>query len=150
MPYEYHADVVRVIDGDTVVLDIDLGFDVKLSNQSVRLLGVDAPESRTSNTIEKVFGILSKSYVEDFLENCNNKIIVRTYLDDRGKFGRILGELLNPTSKENLNESMIINGYAVRYYGESKDSIEKMHLLNRKKLIDERICELTYQEAEIS
>jgi len=150
MPYEYNADVVRVIDGDTVVLNIDLGFDVKLCDQSVRLLGVDAPESRTSDKIEKTFGLLSKCFVQNFIENCEGKVIVRTYLDDRGKFGRILGEIINPNSKENLNESLIQNGYAVRYFGESKESIEKMHILNRKKLIDEGISKLTYQEAGIS
>jgi len=57
MPYEYHAKVINVIDGDTIVVDIDLGFNVVLSNQSVRLLGVDTPESRTSDKIEKVFGL---------------------------------------------------------------------------------------------
>jgi micrococcal nuclease len=60
MPYEYHATVTSVVDGDTIVIDIDLGFDVVLSNQSVRLVGVDTPESRTSDKVEKVFGLVSK------------------------------------------------------------------------------------------
>ena len=83
MPYEYNAKVIDVIDGDTIVVDIDLGFDVKLANQKVRLLGVDTPESRTSNNIEKLFGQASKNYTNKFIEQCIDKnIILRTYLSD--------------------------------------------------------------------
>ena len=68
MPYEYHAKVTEVVDGDTVVIDIDLGFDVVFINQKVRLLGVDTPESRTSDKTEKVFGQASKDYAKKFVE----------------------------------------------------------------------------------
>lgn len=150
MPYEYNANVRRVIDGDSLYMDIDLGFDVIFKNQNVRLLGIDTPESRTSDAVEKVFGNLSKCFVQNFVEKCEGKVIVRTYLDDKGKYGRILAEILDPTTKEILNESLIKDGYAVRYWGENKEKIEEMHLINRKKLIDEGIAHLTYEEAGVS
>jgi micrococcal nuclease len=101
MPYEYHAKVTQVVDGDTIVVDIDLGFNVVLANQSVRLLGVDTPESRTSDKVEKVFGLASKDYTKEFVDNCKKEVIVRTHKsDDAEKFGRILGEIINPESKE--------------------------------------------------
>jgi len=73
MPYEYHAKVTQVVDGDTIVVDIDLGFNVVLANQSVRLLGVDTPESRTSDKVEKVFGLASKDYTKEFVDNCRKR-----------------------------------------------------------------------------
>ena len=102
MPYEYNAKVTEVVDGDTVVIDIDLGFDVVFTNQKVRLLGVDTPESRTSDKTEKVFGLASKDYAKKFIEGCKDKhVIIRTHISDdvdsngREKFSRLLGELIN-------------------------------------------------------
>jgi len=81
MPYEYHAKVTEVVDGDTIVIDIDLGFDVIFTKQKVRLLGVDTPESRTSDKTEKVFGLASKDYVKKFIESCPDKhVIIRTHV----------------------------------------------------------------------
>ena len=82
MPFEYHAKVTEVVDGDTIVIDIDLGFDIKLTNQKVRLLGIDTPESRTSDKIEKVFGLVSKEYVKKFVKECEDAVIIRTHLSD--------------------------------------------------------------------
>ena len=149
MPYEYNAKVIDVIDGDTIVVDIDLGFDVKLANQKVRLLGVDTPESRTSDNIEKLFGEASKNYTKKFIEQCADKnIILRTHLNDsEEKFGRLLGEIINPQTKKVLNEELINNNYAVKYLGENKDKVKSLHLLNRKKLIDAKIVNVTYKEA---
>jgi micrococcal nuclease len=148
MPYEYHARVVSVVDGDTIVVDIDLGFNVVLSNQSVRLLGVDTPESRTSDKIEKVFGLASKDYTKSFVENCKKEVIVRTHKsDDFEKFGRLLGEIINPDSKEVLNTLLIDDGYAVKYLGENKDNVRNLHMQNRKRLIDEGIVKMNYKEA---
>lgn len=149
MPYEYNAKVIEVIDGDTIVVDIDLGFDVKLANQKVRLLGVDTPESRTSDNIEKLFGLASKDYTKKFIEQCADKnIILKTYLSDsEEKFGRLLGEIINPQTKKVLNEELINNNYAVKYLGENKDKIKALHLFNRKKLIDAKIVNVTYKEA---
>jgi micrococcal nuclease len=149
MPYEYNATVIDIVDGDTITVDIDLGFNVKLANQKVRLLGVDTPESRTSDKIEKIFGIASKEYCKKFIDECKDKtVIIRTYLSDsEEKFGRLLGEIINPTTKKILNEELIKNNYAVKYLGENKDNIKSQHLANRKKLIDAKIVNLSYKEA---
>ena len=148
MPYEYHAKVINVIDGDTIVVDIDLGFNVVLSNQSVRLLGVDTPESRTSDKIEKVFGLASKDYAKEFIENCKKQVILRTHKsDDSEKFGRLLGEIINPNSKEVLNNSLVEEGFAVKYLGENKDNVKNLHLQNRKRLIDSGKIKMSYKEA---
>ena len=148
MPYEYHAKVINVIDGDTVVGDIDLGFNVVLSNQSVRLLGVETPESRTSDKIEKVFGLASKDYAKEFIENCKKQVILRTHKsDDSEKFGRLLGEIINPDSKEVLNNSLVEEGFAVKYLGENKDNVKNLHLQNRKRLIDSGKIKMSYKEA---
>lgn len=148
MPYEYHAKVTNVVDGDTIIIDIDLGFDVVLSNQSVRLLGVDTPESRTSDKVEKVFGLASKDYTKAFIENAKKEVIIRTHKsDDSEKFGRILGEVINPESKEVLNDLLIADGYAVKYLGENKNDVKNLHLKNRKRLIDEGKVKISYKEA---
>jgi len=148
MPYEYHAKVINVVDGDTIVVDIDLGFNVVLSNQSVRLLGVDTPESRTSDKIEKVFGLASKDYAKEFIENCKKQVILRTHKsDDSEKFGRLLGEIINPNSKEVLNNSLVEEGFAVKYLGENKDNVKNLHLQNRKRLIDSGKIKMSYKEA---
>lgn len=156
MPYEYNATVKDIVDGDTIVIDIDLGFEVILSNQKVRLLGVDTPESRTSDKIEKTFGLVSKEYVKKFIESCNNKsVIIRTHISDdtdssgREKFGRLLGEIVHPETKKILNEELINNGYAVKYMGENKDKVQNQHKINRKRLIDEGIVKMSYKDAGI-
>lgn len=156
MPYEYHAKVTEVIDGDTIVIDIDLGFDVVFVNQKVRLLGVDTPESRTSDKIEKTFGLASKDYAKKFIEECKDKtVIIRTHISDdvdsngREKFGRLLGEIINPDTKKVLNDELINNGYAVRYMGENKNNVKDLHLKNRKRLIDEGLIKMSYKDAGI-
>ena len=148
MPYEYNAKVTNVVDGDTIMIDIDLGFNVVLANQSVRLLGVDTPESRTSDRVEKVFGVASKDYTKQFVEDCRKQVIIRTHKsDDSEKFGRILGEVINPETKEVLNASLVEEGYAVKYLGENKDNVKNLHLQNRKRLIDEGKIQMSYKEA---
>lgn len=151
MPYEYNACIKRVIDGDTIVVDLDLGFDVILKNQSIRLKGVDTPESRTRDEIEKIFGNLAKEYVLDFCFHCNGKIIVQTELDETGKFGRILGTIINPEDRESiLNDKLINNFYGVHYIGQNKKEVQDQHLLNRKRLIDAGIVDISYAEAGIN
>ena len=151
MPYEYNAKVTNVVDGDTIVVDIDLGFNVVFANQSVRLLGVDTPESRTSDKIEKVFGLASKDYTKSFIENSKKYVIIRTHKsDDSEKFGRILGEIINPESKEVLNDVLVADGYAVKYLGENKDNVKNIHLQNRKRLIDEGKIKMSYKDAGLT
>jgi micrococcal nuclease len=130
--YEYHCKVVRIIDGDTVDVDIDLGFDVWLTKQRIRLFGVDTPESRTRDMVEKKFGILAKNFVKGRLPVASMQVL-RTRLDDsRGKFGRILGEFVMEDTT--LNQLLIVTNNGVPYFGQSKEEIEDAHLENRKKL----------------
>jgi micrococcal nuclease len=150
MPFEYHAKVNKVIDGDTINVDLDLGFNVVLSNQSVRLLGVDTPESRTADKVEKTFGVLSKEKVKNFIDKCQNQIILQTVLSDsEEKFGRLLGKVINPKDNTSLNEWLIWHNYAVAYNGENKDKVRESHLNNRKILIDNKEVSMTYAEAGI-
>ena len=155
MPFEYHAKVVEVVDGDTIVIDIDLGFDIKLTNQKVRLLGVDTPESRTSDKIEKVFGLASKEFVKKFVKECEDQVIIRTHISDdvdengREKFGRLLGEIVNPKNRKILNEELISNNYAVKYLGENKLNVADEHKKNRKILIDRKEIKVTYEQAGV-
>ena len=136
--YEYKIKLVRVIDGDTVDVDIDLGFDVWLRNQRIRLYGIDTPESRTSDPDEKIYGLLAK----DFLTKWTNAgdLILKTYKDDaRGKFGRILGELWYGKD-HNINQLLVDNHHAVRYHGQSKEEIWEEHIANRKKLEEPHVA----------
>ena len=129
--HEYKAKIRRIVDGDTVDVDIDLGFDMILSKQRIRLYGIDTPESRTRDKEEKFYGKLAASFLK---EQCKKGtcIALRTYLDKRGKFGRILGELI--VDGVNINELMIESHMAVEYDGRSKTDIHKEHMFNRQEL----------------
>ena len=129
--HEYKAKVTKVIDGDTIKCDIDLGFSLFLSNQTIRLYGIDCPESRTRDKEEKYYGNISKQFLKDYCPK-GSYITLRTHLDKKGKFGRILGELI--VNKVNLNQTMIEENLAVEYHGQSKMDIEKEHLYNRTQL----------------
>lgn len=132
--YEYRAIVLKVIDGDTIDVDIDLGFGVWLKNQRIRFYGIDTPESRTSDLEEKQFGLLAKEFVEKHCQVGSN-IVIKSHLDDRGKYGRILGEIIINDKSVILNEVMVVKKLAVRYYGQSKDDIKEEHLKNREHLL---------------
>ena len=132
--YEYSCKVKRVVDGDTVDVVIDLGFDIHFATR-VRLYGMDTPESRTRNKDEKVRGYMSKDFLEEWMEK--DDVIIRTRRDKKGKFGRVLGEMI--VRGENINKLMIKECLAVEYYGQSKDDIEKQHMLNRQVLIEKRL-----------
>ena len=135
--YEYKAVVVKVIDGDTVDVDIDLGFNVWLKKQRIRLYGIDTPESRTRDKVEKIFGNLAKSKVLDFCPIGSN-IVLQTKTDgSRGKYGRILGELVT-LDGTNVNTFLVENNYAVTYFGKSKNEIADEQLVNRKVIIDRK------------
>jgi|TARA_B100000941_G_C28508488_1_gene558946 micrococcal nuclease len=128
--YEYSCKVVKIVDGDTIDVDIDLGFGVWLKKQRIRLFGIDTPESRTRDLEEKKYGLAAKEYLTKWLTSGGVKI--RTQKDAKGKFGRILGEMY--CYDTNVNEKMIEEYHAVRYHGQSKKEIEEEHLLNRTKL----------------
>ena len=133
--YEYNCKIVRVVDGDTVDVDIDLGFDVWLKNQRIRLYGIDTPESRTSDKVEKVFGNLAKAKVLHFCP-VGEQIVLQTKTDDsRGKYGRILGELITKDGV-NVNTYLVDNAYAVQYFGLSKADIAQKQLDNRQIILE--------------
>jgi micrococcal nuclease len=131
--YEYSCTVDRVVDGDTIDVVLDLGFDIMFKSR-VRLYGIDTPESRTRNKDEKIRGKMAGAFLKDAVDN-GTKVVIETKLkDSRGKYGRVLGNVV--VDGLNINEAMIENFLAVAYFGQSKDDIEEEHLVNRQKLID--------------
>ena len=127
--YEYKCKVTRVVDGDTVDIDIDLGFGVWLHKERVRIYGIDTPESRTRDKVEKRFGLLAKEFVKQFVKG--SSVILRTQkYDAKGKFGRILGDII--VDDKSLSETMIQEHHAVAYHGQSKEDIQKAQINNRK------------------
>ena len=133
--YEYNCRVNKVLDGDTVDIDLDLGFNIILANQRVRLAGVDTPESRTANKEEKPRGLLSKKKLSEKLPVGSwNKIRTMKSDNNDDKFGRILGEILL-SDGVNVNAWLIENNYAVKYLGENKELVHEQHLANKKILI---------------
>lgn len=137
--YEYKATVINVVDGDTVDVDIDLGFGIELKDERVRIMGIDTPESRTLDRVEKLFGKLASERVRELL---TGDVILRTQInksgeDMKGKFGRILGDFV--VEDRMLTDILIEEGYAVKYFGQNKADIEVAHMANRNKLLHEGI-----------
>ena len=132
----YRCKILKVLDGDTVEIDLDLGFNIMLANQKVRLAGIDTPESRTSNNEEKPRGLLSKKKVQEKLSVGSwQKIQTMKPDSNDDKFGRILGVFIMEDGTS-LNQWMIDNNYAVLYSGENKELVQEMHTYNKKKLIE--------------
>ena len=131
--YEYRCKVVKIIDGDTVDVDIDLGFGVWLHKERIRMFGIDTPESRTRDLEEKKFGLAAKQFLTDMLDD-DGGIILKTQKDKTDKFGRILGELWRTTNyaDKSINDYMIEKHHAVAYHGQSKEDIAEQHLANRE------------------
>jgi len=128
--YEYKCKVNKVIDGDTVDVDIDLGFGVWLKKQRIRFFGIDTPESRTRDLEEKKYGLAAKKYVTDRMPVGSIQTLV-TVKDGKGKYGRILGQFRMEDGSI-LNENMIAEHHAVAYHGQSKEDIEENHIANRE------------------
>ena len=137
--YEYNCKIVRVVDGDTVDGDIDLGFGIWIQKERIRLYAIDTPESRTRDSMEKIFGKMASAIVEKFLPLGSIQIL-QTVQDKAGKFGRVLGKFKIFDGKNDrettLNEWMIENHYAVAYHGQSKEDIANEHLINYKKVFE--------------
>tara|TARA_R110002012_G_C11412074_1_gene587181 strand:+ start:184 stop:558 length:375 start_codon:yes stop_codon:yes gene_type:complete len=114
--YEYNAELRRVVDGDTVDVTIDCGFNMHVKER-VRLKGINTPECRTRDLEEKAKGLAAKARLIEIIESWGNKLIIKTSIDKKGKFGRLLGELVSPDEKENANVMLIHEGHATEYHG---------------------------------
>ena len=153
--YEYNCKVVKIVDGDTVDVDIDLGFGIQLTDERVRIMGIDTPESRTSDKVEKVFGLAAKHRLMSLLgETCVLKTQINKDGEDmKGKFGRILGDFdvydVKTDSWRPATSILIEEGHAVAYFGGSKEEVQAKHMVNRAKLIREGIVDMTPAEAGI-
>ena len=137
--YEYRCKVNKIVDGDTVDIDIDLGFGVWLKDERVRIMGIDTPESRTSDKVEKVFGLAAKHRLEELLGETS---VLKTQVskdgeDMKGKFGRILGDF--EVGDKRVTDIMIEEGHCVPYFGESKDDVQAQHMINRERLLAEGV-----------
>jgi micrococcal nuclease len=131
--FEYRAKILNIVDGDTVDVDLDLGFKIVLSNERVRIAGIDTPESRTKDKVEKVFGLASKERLKELL---GKTAVIRTMKpDSKEKFGRILGDFIVDGKK--VSEILIEEGYAVPYSGDNKENVQEMHMKNRERLLAE-------------
>jgi len=140
----YNVKLLHVVDGDTVDVDIDLGFGVWLHDERVRIMGIDTPESRTSDKVEKVFGLAAKNRLKELLEQ--DALLVTTENKDgedmKGKFGRILGDFIVEEYEGQLRrvtDILIEEGHCVAYFGGSKEEIQMKHHANRQKLLREGI-----------
>ena len=132
--HEYPCKVVHIVDGDTVDVDIDLGFGIWIHKERIRLYGIDTPESRTRDLTEKKFGLAAKQFLTGMLDD---EITLKTHKDKAGKYGRILGELWRTTDYADIsiNEYMNKKHHAVRYMGQSKDDIAEEHIKNRELVV---------------
>ncbi len=123
--YEYKAKLVRVVDGDTVDAMIDCGFSV-FRKERIRLKGINAPESRTRDKEEKKRGLAAKARLKELIKEGKNEFMVKTSIDKKGKYGRLLGELFlilksnNTIKKANIksyNQTLVDEGHATYYDG---------------------------------
>ena len=139
--YEYKCKILRVVDGDTVDIDIDLGFGIWMHKERVRMMGIDTPESRTRDKVEKAFGLASKDRLKELLPIGSIGVlkteIDRSGEDKKGKFGRILGDFI--IEDKRATDILIEEGHAVAYFGGSKDEITMKHMANREKLLREGV-----------
>ena len=119
--YEYRSSLVKIIDGDTIDVDLDLGFAVVLKKQRIRLYGINTPESRTRDLEEKRYGLAAKARLRELLEVAET-IVVKTAIDKkaRGKYGRILGTIY--ADDINVNEKLLEEGHAIEYFGGKKQT----------------------------
>jgi len=145
--YEYRCKVIRVVDGDTVDVDIDLGFGVWLKDERVRIMGIDTPESRTRDKVEKLFGTAAKERLKQLIGGKSGPILKTQVSKDgedmKGKFGRILGDFECYDHKHDawrmVTDVLVEEGHAVAYFGGSKEEIQAKHLVNRDKLLREKV-----------
>jgi micrococcal nuclease len=118
--FEYYVKkVTKIVDGDTIDVDIDLGFDISFTSR-VRLAGIDTPESRTKDLAEKSLGLEAKAYLKHAIDSAKTIVIKTEKMNSTEKFGRILGWVYLDGDTESLNDKMINDGHAWAYMGETK------------------------------
>jgi len=142
--FEYDGKVKKIVDGDTIDSYIDLGFNVHVDKR-IRFMGIDTPESRTRDLVEKRYGLGAKLRLTELLESNGNNFILKS--SGTGKFGRVLGELFIPSVDDdqieltlingaryiNVNQKMIDEGHAVAYFGGSKQEVKNALMEAREK-----------------
>jgi micrococcal nuclease len=150
---EYDVTVIKVVDGDTVDVDIDLGFGVCLKDERVRIMGIDTPESRTSDKVEDLFGEAAKARLKELMKHGGKLITTedRHGEDMKGKFGRILGDFKVDYNGEmkKVTEIMTEEGHCVPYFGGSKEETQAAHAVNRERLLNEGVVSTKAYEAAI-
>jgi micrococcal nuclease len=130
--YEYRVKkVLKVVDGDTIDVDIDLGFDISFTSR-VRLAGIDTPESRTKDKEEKVLGLEVKDRLKHLISTANTVVIRTEKINSSEKYGRILGWLFLDGAEKSVNEALIADGYAWGYMGDTK--VKDFALLRQRRL----------------
>jgi len=133
-PYIYRIrSIAKVVDGDTIDADIDLGFDISL-NKRIRLAGIDTPESRTKDEYEKKLGLESKEWLKKHLEGAKDILIKTELPDSTEKYGRIIGHLYINGEEISVNNKMISEGYAWKYDGGTKQK-DFWSLLSKRKTV---------------
>jgi micrococcal nuclease len=145
--YEYRVKIVRIIDGDTVDVDIDLGFGIWIHKERVRIMGIDTPESRTRDRVEKLFGLAAKKRLEELLGEYS---ILRTIKPGKNddKFGRILGDFIDDAGRF-VTKIMMEEGHCVPYYGDAKELTQEQHQKNRERLLEEGVVSREDYEAAV-
>lgn len=134
--YTYNCIIKRIVDGDTVDIDVDLGFDVWLNNVRVRIHRIDAAETRTRDLVEKHWGQIATQFVEEQLPvGSEQKFVCKTYNPTDG-FGRVIGDF-EINWLDYLSDLMLENHHAVHWQRDDKESMKKMHEENRLKLIEQ-------------
>ena len=148
---EYDVVLLKCVDGDTVDVDIDLGFGIWLKDERVRIMGIDTPESRTSDKVEKLFGTAAKNRLKELLEHGGKLITTedKSGEDMKGKFGRILGDFRTPDGQL-VTDIMIAEGHCVAYFGGSKEEIQMKHMANREKLLREGVVNKEDYDAAVA
>ena len=138
---EYDVTVIKVVDGDTVDVDIDLGFGVCLKDERVRIMGIDTPESRTRDKVEDLFGEAAKARLKELMKHGGKLITTENKHgeDMKGKFGRILGDFI--VDDKFVTSYLIDEGHAVEYHGGAKADVDAAHLKNRKRILKEGLVD---------
>lgn len=140
---EYDVVVIKVVDGDTVDVDIDLGFGICLKDERVRIMGIDTPESRTSDRVEDLFGEAAKARLKELMKHGGKLITTedKSGEDMKGKFGRILGDFKVEYKGDmrRVTDIMTEEGHCVPYFGGSKEDTQAQHQINRERLLQEGV-----------